>query len=137
MCFKFYVKIICSISRNGTTVDSLRYLTVSQALEDIASFIMFIKKLYKLEKNKVFVFGASYGGTLAALFRRKYPHMVSGGVALSAPMFREYLDKGLKKSFALQIKMTYFFIKYLPLSHTIYFPPRIPSWHWKEVEIYR
>lgn len=80
--------------RNGSTVNSLRYLTVSQALEDTASFIMFVKKLYKLEKNKVVVFGASYGGTLAALFRRKYPHIAAAGVGLSAPMFREYQDKG-------------------------------------------
>ncbi len=94
------------IFRNGTTINSLKYLTVSQALEDTASFIMFIKKLYKLEKNKVIVFGVSYGGTLAALFRRKYPHIAAAGVGLSAPMFREYQDKGEEKnSFALQIKI--------------------------------
>lgn len=47
-----------------------------------------------MERNKLFVFGASYGGTLSALFRRKFPHLTVAAVALSAPMIREYVDKG-------------------------------------------
>ncbi|KAJ8435164.1 hypothetical protein Cgig2_007785 [Carnegiea gigantea] len=40
--------------------------------------------------SPVIVVGASYGGVLAAWFRIKYPHIVIGAVALSAPMlFRE------------------------------------------------
>ncbi|CAL8110933.1 unnamed protein product [Orchesella dallaii] len=95
-----------SRNRSNFTVETLRFLTVSQALEDIAVFVAFIRKRFKLEKNKLFVFGASYGGTLAALFRRKYPHLTDAAVAMSAPMKRDYENKDFLPSIGKKLKKT-------------------------------
>lgn len=69
------------------------------------------------------VFGASYGGTLAALFRRKFPHLADAAVALSAPMYRDYQNKGLptlvlvfsvfNRLFSIQIEWS-ISVEYLP-----------------------
>lgn len=67
---------------------NLRYLSVDQALADIAYFIVHIKSTYLPEnvigKTKIFVMGYEYGGGLAVWFRQKYPHLVNGAWASSA-----------------------------------------------------
>lgn len=68
------------------STDNLRYLTSEQALQDTASFIQFFKKKYNIPNNKWIVFGGSYSGSLAAWFRLKYPHLVAGAIASSAPI---------------------------------------------------
>lgn len=78
------------------SVDNLKYLTSEQALQDAANFISFFKSKHGLYKNKWIVFGGSYSGSLAAWFRLKYPHLVEGAVASSAPVqavldFKEYV----------------------------------------------
>lgn len=64
----------------------LQYLSSRQALADIALFIDYFREWYHLPDNKIVLFGGSYAGSLAAWFRSRYPYMVDGAVASSAPM---------------------------------------------------
>jgi len=71
------------------TKDPLKvgYLSSSQALADYAQLITSIKGTVPgAESSPVIVFGGSYGGMLAAWFRTKFPHVVAGAIAASAPI---------------------------------------------------
>ena len=78
--------------------NNLRYLSSEQALGDVAVFHDFIVKKYQLtENNKWISFGGSYSGALSAWLRIKYPHLITGAIATSAPVqpelnFVEYLE---------------------------------------------
>ncbi|XP_064615454.1 putative serine protease K12H4.7 [Liolophura sinensis] len=70
------------------STDNLQYLSVDQALADVASFRQFMcDQMPELNTTKWIVFGGSYSGSLAAWYRLKYPHLVDGAVASSAPMY--------------------------------------------------
>ncbi|CAF0829046.1 unnamed protein product, partial [Brachionus calyciflorus] len=64
-----------------------KYLNVDQTLKDYANVIKSIKsKTPNAENSPVIAFGGSYGGMLAAWIRIKYPHLVEGSLASSAPV---------------------------------------------------
>lgn len=66
---------------------NLLYLTVEQALEDLASFLSWFKEnsSYNIQDSQPwFVFGGSYGGALTSWFRYKYAHLTVGAWAASA-----------------------------------------------------
>ncbi|KAK8447257.1 hypothetical protein SEVIR_8G036400v4 [Setaria viridis] len=79
------------------------YLTVPQALADYASFVLSLKANLSAPAAPVLVLGGSYGGMLAAWMRIKYPHIVMGAVASSAPILSFY---GLADPYAFYDRMT-------------------------------
>nr|XP_003222903.1 PREDICTED: thymus-specific serine protease [Anolis carolinensis] len=84
--------------------DNLQYLSSQQALSDLVSFHQFISKKYKLTPNNTWIcFGGSYPGSLAAWFRLKFPHLVFGAVASSAPVRAQLDFKGYHKVVAASL----------------------------------
>eukprot|EP00316_Scyphosphaera_apsteinii_P008850 CAMPEP_0119315198 /NCGR_PEP_ID=MMETSP1333-20130426/34829_1 /TAXON_ID=418940 /ORGANISM="Scyphosphaera apsteinii, Strain RCC1455" /LENGTH=464 /DNA_ID=CAMNT_0007320481 /DNA_START=96 /DNA_END=1487 /DNA_ORIENTATION=+ len=65
---------------------SFKYLSTEQVLADYANLLTHLKEEFGAENCPVVSFGGSYGGTLTTLFRLKYPHVVVGGLAASAPL---------------------------------------------------
>jgi len=64
------------------------YLSSQQALADIVTFYAFMVKEYALTSdNRWVTFGGSYPGMLAAWARLKYPNLIYGAVASSAPVW--------------------------------------------------
>ena len=65
---------------------NFEFLSTEQVLADYANLITSLKKNLSAVNCPVIAFGGSYGGTLTTLFRLKYPHIVAGGLAASAPL---------------------------------------------------
>ncbi|VDP73971.1 unnamed protein product [Echinostoma caproni] len=72
----------------------IQYLSIEQALADYAYLIVELKERFNAVRSPVIAFGGSYGGMLAAYMRLRYPHLVTGALASSAPM---YWVSGLKR----------------------------------------
>jgi lysosomal Pro-X carboxypeptidase len=63
------------------------YLSTEQVLADYLIIINYLKSTIEGASNcPVVAFGGSYGGTLTAYFRLKYPAATVGGLAASAPI---------------------------------------------------
>lgn len=71
---------------SNTEPENLQYLNVDQALADIAYFIEIKKRELGRSEADVIVFGGSYAGNMAAWARLKYPHLIQGALASSAPV---------------------------------------------------
>ena len=73
----------------GSTGSKLNmdYLSSEQALADYANLIRYLKnEQFNCPNSPVIAFGGSYGGMLASWFRMKYPHIIDGAIAGSAPI---------------------------------------------------
>ena len=82
------------------------FLTIEQTLADYAVLIHHLKETLNASNSPVIAFGGSYGGMLAAYFRFKYPNIVDGSIAASAPIFlvagkspREYFFEDITSHF--------------------------------------
>ncbi|MBC7692178.1 MAG: septum formation initiator [Methylotenera sp.] len=76
------------------TTANMKYLTTSNALKDLATFQTFTMQKLNL-KGKWVSIGGSYPGALSAYYRLKFPNLIAGSLASSAPVlaranFEEY-----------------------------------------------
>lgn len=70
-------------------IENLRYLTIQQALEDFAQIVETLQEQYGMTGDKAvpwIAVGGSYGGMLSAWMRVRYPWLISGAIASSAPI---------------------------------------------------
>ena len=87
-----------SVPGSDVSVPNLHYLTSEQALADFATLITNLTTTLQLPPTTpVIAFGGSYSGSLSAWLHLKYPTIVHGSLASSAPVqaqvdFPEYLD---------------------------------------------
>ncbi|XP_034851456.1 lysosomal Pro-X carboxypeptidase isoform X3 [Mirounga leonina] len=107
---RYYGESLPFGNKSFTDSRHLDFLTSEQALADFAVLIKHLKKTIPGAKNQpVIAIGGSYGGMLAAWFRMKYPHIVVGALAASAPIwhfgnlvpcgvFMEIVTKDFKRS---------------------------------------
>jgi len=68
------------------STENLALLSSQQALADFAYFHDYINQQYDSYGSKWIAFGGSYSGSLSAWFRLKYPHLIAGSIATSAPV---------------------------------------------------
>lgn len=69
------------------STENLRFLSIDQALADLAHFIVHVKETnLAVRDSGVIIVGGSYGATLATFFMQKYPHLANGAWASSAPL---------------------------------------------------
>lgn len=65
----------------------MSYCSSAEALADFAALVTTIKTEMQAPNSPVVAFGGSYGGMLSSWFRIKYPNVVDGAIAASAPIW--------------------------------------------------
>ncbi|XP_076177108.1 lysosomal Pro-X carboxypeptidase [Ptiloglossa arizonensis] len=83
---RYYGESLPYGNKSYTDFQKLGYLTSEQALADFIDLIQYLRSNPKNAHSPVIVFGGSYGGMLSSWIRMKYPHIVQGAIASSAPI---------------------------------------------------
>lgn len=83
---RYYGKSMPYGNKSYAGLNHLGYLTSQQALADYIDLIQYLKSKPEYKQSAVIAFGGSYGGMLSAWIRIKYPHIVQGAIASSAPI---------------------------------------------------
>ena len=78
------------------STENMIFLSSRQALQDLAHFMTAMNNKYNLTGSWI-TFGGSYAGSLSTWMSLKFPHLVAGSVASSAPLYskldyQEYLQ---------------------------------------------
>merc|ERR1711936_1238285 len=68
------------------SVENLAYLSSRQGLHDLAHFMAAMNAQHGITGNWV-TFGGSYPGSLSAWMRLRFPHLVTGSLSSSGPLF--------------------------------------------------
>ncbi len=90
---KYHAKLVAlehryygeSLPFNTFSTEDLRYLTTEAALDDLAYFQRRLRNQHNWS-GKWIAFGGSYPGSLSAYYRLKFPYLVEGALASSAPV---------------------------------------------------
>lgn len=94
-CVSDHIHIEPCFSKSN--LKDLKYLTLSQILEDIKYIIDKHLGITPNSPKKVLVVGSGTGGTIAAHFRKTYPDYVVGALASSSPIDFQLTYPGIFK----------------------------------------